>query len=190
MTCRKKDQEKKLTIHDPNYGDKLGSLKERLATLKRGRTNKETAAAWDIPLSTLTGYINRGSMLPADTALLIAERENVSIQWLITGKGTPDAIETLHAQKEEPTSKSFDDTVLTGMPPEDKHKLVQRILLKGVNSLDLSEAQDRWAALVADLSVEAEREIYPFAKKAKYMWLAGVPFSTPADIEQWDEKRA
>ncbi|WP_160162460.1 MULTISPECIES: S24 family peptidase [Vibrio] len=79
------DHESKKRNSDPFPEGRKGSIKDRLLELKRGRTNRDLAKAWNIPLSTLTGYINRGSIPPVDTAFSIAVIEGVSIEWLVTG---------------------------------------------------------------------------------------------------------
>ncbi|MFV0448632.1 MAG: S24 family peptidase [Vibrio sp.] len=86
MSCRESDQGRANDITDPFVDMRKGSIKDRLLELKKGRSNRKLAEAWDIPLSTLTGYINRGSIPPVDTAFSIAIKEGVSIEWLVTGE--------------------------------------------------------------------------------------------------------
>ncbi len=186
MTYKNMDHKKKYTPNDPNIETRKGSISERLSMLAKRGTTREVAKRWGISVSTLDRYINQGSMPSLDRAVAIAEAEGVSINWLAMGAESP----TNQSERAEPLESSADDVVINQLSQEEKHKLARRIISKGASSLDLNEAQDRWAALVADLDTQAEREIFAFAKKAKYMWLAGVPFNTPADIDQWNERRA
>lgn len=89
----KSDQEEKKRNSDPFLEDRKGSIKERLVQLKKGRTNRQLADDWGVPLSTLTGYINRGSTPPVDTAFSIAVKEGVSIEWLVTGNDASNSQE-------------------------------------------------------------------------------------------------
>ncbi|CAH8242700.1 Peptidase_S24 domain-containing protein [Vibrio aestuarianus] len=86
MSYEESDQGNKKRNSDPFLEEGKGSIKERLVQLKKGRTNRQLADDWGVPLSTLTGYINRGSMPPVDTAFSIAIKEGVSIEWLVTGE--------------------------------------------------------------------------------------------------------
>ncbi|MCX8816694.1 helix-turn-helix domain-containing protein [Vibrio parahaemolyticus] len=190
MSYKETDLDKKKLQNDPNISDKKGSITERLISLAKGRTVREVAARWGISTATVNLYLKKGGMPAIDKALAIANAEGVSIQWLTSGEESNEQCDPITNESEDNgIYQKLIDAIET-MPPEAQSKLYKRIISKGFNSLDLTEAQDRWAALAADLSVEAEREIFAFAKKAKYMWLAGVPFSTPADIDSWDEKRA
>ncbi|HHY0331089.1 TPA: LexA family transcriptional regulator [Vibrio cholerae] len=90
MGYAESDQSNKKRNSDPFLKEGKGSIKERLVQLKKGRTNRQLADDWSIPLSTLTGYINRGSIPPVDTAFSIAIKEGVSIEWLVTGETPQD----------------------------------------------------------------------------------------------------
>lgn len=90
MSYNESDQEEKKRNYDPFLDEGKGSIKERLVQLKKGRTNRQLADDWGVPLSTLTGYINRGSTPPVDTAFSIATKEGVSIEWLVTGEAPID----------------------------------------------------------------------------------------------------
>lgn len=91
MSYIESDQDNKKRNSDPFLEEGKGSIKERLVQLKKGRTNRQLADDWGVPLSTLTGYINRGSMPPVDTAFSIAIKEGVSIEWLVTGETPQDS---------------------------------------------------------------------------------------------------
>lgn len=193
MTYKKGHSEKKNAHQDPFLDGRKGSLKDRLKYLASVRTTRETAELWGISTATLNAYINKGTEPSITRAKKICEAENVTLEWLTTGEDTPRT--PLHQAHDDKSASNngIESKLLAAirdLPPEMQYKLYMRLITKGANSLDLNEAQDRWAALVADLDTQAEREIFAFAKKAKYMWLAGVPFNTPADIDQWNERRA
>lgn len=168
--------------HDPNNPIKKGSFKDRVNQLLKGRSLRVASKDWGIPLSTLTSYASKGSIPSADKAYQIANAEGVTVEWLITGVDANDEANIIDT--------SIDDAIWNQLTPEDKHKLCKRIISKGVRSLDISDRDDRILALVADMSDEHFKEIYAFVHKAKYMLLAGLPIGKPADVDDWNEKRA
>ncbi|MBD1574806.1 MULTISPECIES: LexA family transcriptional regulator [Vibrio] len=85
MAYKESDQVAKITKNDPFVEDGKGSIKERIRALLKGRTTREAAKDWDIPLSTLGTYLSRGTMPSVDKAFNIANKEGVSLEWLVTG---------------------------------------------------------------------------------------------------------
>lgn len=85
MTYKESDHIAKISKNDPFLEDRKGSIKERIRALLKGRTTREAAKDWDIPLSTLGTYLSRGTMPSLDKAFNIANREGVSLEWLVTG---------------------------------------------------------------------------------------------------------
>ncbi|MEF1331113.1 LexA family transcriptional regulator, partial [Vibrio sp. M260121] len=85
MSYKKADHDLKIERRDPNFEEKKGSITERLNSLLKGRSLRAAAKDWDIPLSTVTAYVSKGSTPSADKAYQIANIENVTVEWLVTG---------------------------------------------------------------------------------------------------------
>ncbi|EOG1474452.1 S24 family peptidase [Vibrio parahaemolyticus] len=91
MSYEQTDPKEKTHTNDPNIDDRNGSINDRINLLLRGRTTRKAAQDWDIPLSTLSAYLSRGSMPSADRAFQIANSENTTVEWLLTGDDTLSA---------------------------------------------------------------------------------------------------
>ncbi|MGY4028175.1 LexA family transcriptional regulator [Aeromonas rivuli] len=63
------------------------TTKDRLALIKGDRTLRAVSEQWGIPLSTVTGWIIRGSQPQLEAAFKVAKAEGVNLEWLATGKG-------------------------------------------------------------------------------------------------------
>lgn len=66
---------------------KTSELTNRLLSLIGNRSKREAARVWGINYSTLKNLLTRGSTPKADLLAQIAQHENVSISWLISGDG-------------------------------------------------------------------------------------------------------
>ncbi|MEF1158021.1 S24 family peptidase [Vibrio parahaemolyticus] len=100
MSYIKTDPKEKKHANDPNISDRKGSISERLRLLaNRGKT-REVAQKWGVSTSTLDRYINQGSMPSIDRAITIAEAEHVSLQWLATGCGEDEEVESVSGEHE------------------------------------------------------------------------------------------
>lgn len=66
---------------------KTSELTNRLLSLIGNRSKREAARVWGINYSTLKNLLTRGSTPKADLLAQIAQHENVSISWLISGEG-------------------------------------------------------------------------------------------------------
>lgn len=86
MSYTESDQDNKKRNFDPFLEEGKGSIKERISYLLKGRTTRQAAKDWKIPLSTLGTYLSRGTMPSADKAFNIANKEGVTVEWLVTGE--------------------------------------------------------------------------------------------------------
>ncbi|HIF6161015.1 TPA: XRE family transcriptional regulator [Vibrio parahaemolyticus] len=86
MSYKNSDHDSKIEHSDPNFEEKKGSITERLSSLLRGRSLRAVAKDWGIPLSTVTAYVSKGSIPSVDKAYQIANAENVTVEWLVTGE--------------------------------------------------------------------------------------------------------
>lgn len=62
------------------------SIQDRLKVLMNGRSLRKVAADWGFPYSTLNNYFAKGTMPGVDVLIAVSEVEQVSIEWLITGR--------------------------------------------------------------------------------------------------------
>lgn len=63
------------------------SIQDRLRQLFKGRTLRRVAQDWGLPYSTLNNYFTKGAKPGLDVVETICNVEQVSLEWLITGKG-------------------------------------------------------------------------------------------------------
>ncbi|ATF93648.1 Uncharacterised protein [Cedecea neteri] len=68
-------------------GERKESVQDRLKLLFRGRTLRRVAQDWGLPYSTLNNYFAKGAKPGLDVVESICNVENVSVGWLVTGKG-------------------------------------------------------------------------------------------------------
>ena len=66
------------------------SLSDRIAYLMKGRSVRQVAEDWKVGASTVNAYIKNGSVPNLNIARNIADRENVSLNWLATGFSEPN----------------------------------------------------------------------------------------------------
>ncbi|EMD1175020.1 helix-turn-helix transcriptional regulator [Vibrio harveyi] len=86
MSYKESDLKGEKRNFDPFLKEGKGSISDRIKLLMNGRTNRQAAKCWDIPLSTLSTYLSRGTMPSADNAFKIADSESTTVEWLLTGK--------------------------------------------------------------------------------------------------------
>lgn len=79
MTVRK---ESKLSL--PEQGKE--SIQERLRLLMRGRSLRKVSMDWGLPYSTINNYFTKGTSPSVEVIAAVSKIENVSLDWLITGK--------------------------------------------------------------------------------------------------------
>lgn len=63
---------------------------ERLKTALEAKTDGDLAAKIDVPVETINSWKRRNS-IPIDSILKIAERENISLDWLVLGHGQQES---------------------------------------------------------------------------------------------------
>lgn len=97
-------------------------------------------------------------------------------------------------QESRPVQLEERDTLLHLINQSDDelvNRLYQQVLHRGIDSLYVSPQDRGILDLLSDLNERERKEIFAFIRKAKYMLLAGLPLSTPADVDSWkDDKRA
>ncbi|MGX6558308.1 helix-turn-helix domain-containing protein [Klebsiella pneumoniae] len=73
------------------------SVRDRIKILFKGRSLRKVSLDWDLPYSTLNNYFSRSATPSVDVLVKISELENVSLNWLATGRddvlplGEPDS---------------------------------------------------------------------------------------------------
>jgi DNA-binding phage protein len=63
------------------------SIQDRLKELFAGRTLRKVAMDWGLPYSTLNNYFTKGAKPGLDVVESVCNIENISIEWLVAGKG-------------------------------------------------------------------------------------------------------
>lgn len=150
------------------------SIKERLATLMRGRSKSAAAKAWGLPFSTLNNYFEKDAIPSLQVASQIASAEGVSIDWLVFGKAD---VEAPQSQIDDAHHLSLDVTqqrllaILGALESSEAERLSKLLALNGARYLSRLlepenqeliqlEGRKRTAALLLDnLPDERVREI-------------------------------
>jgi len=105
------------------------SIQERLRQLFRGRNLRTVAREWGLPYSTLNNYFVKGAKPGLDVVERICNIENVSIDWLVTGKlATQSTTKSAMPQNED--LKSAWNLAFEFMDKREAETLL-RILLSG-----------------------------------------------------------
>lgn len=119
------------------------TLADRLRLLIGSRSTRAAAEEWQLPYSTLNNYISRGTDPSFNVAIKIAERENVSLEWLAYG-GTERNSRDLkeNEAKWHTTSKPMDDPlqfawsmVYSSLDDSEREALLRVIHKEGVQGI-------------------------------------------------------
>lgn len=116
---------------------------ERIASLvNRYPSRRQAAQAWDINYNTLQNYFKRADQEPVPRKAVlekIAKKENVTIDWLLTGMGSNDTTKELTPSKNELTLTNPSVLRLLDMldflGEEKINAIVKLLTLKGVERL-------------------------------------------------------
>ncbi len=119
------------------------TLADRLRLLIGSRSTRAAAEEWQLPYSTLNNYISRGTDPSFNVAIKIAERENVSLEWLAYGgtQRTPPALSENEARWHA-TSRPVDDPlqfawsmVYSSLDDSEREALLRVIHKEGVQGI-------------------------------------------------------
>ncbi|ECJ8609050.1 bacteriophage CI repressor [Salmonella enterica] len=161
---------------------------ERLKELVRGRPLQQAADEWNVPKSTINNYFYRGSNPRTEVIKRIAQKENVSAQWLLGGEESRpkgDQKETVAISPSQQPSQAKDTAcpcdaggqvllaLWEALEPKEKTRLNKLLLRKGAefltllldeDNLNLLQAkgdQRRAALIMMQLDPVSIREILP-----------------------------
>lgn len=81
-------------------------MKERLASLLRGRSIRSAADDWGLPFSTVRNWLSRGSIPPLDTAAKVAKIEGISLDWLAEISDEPNSALSSKIEPGQPVTAS------------------------------------------------------------------------------------
>ncbi|OFC60918.1 helix-turn-helix domain-containing protein [Candidatus Erwinia dacicola] len=118
-------KESKFAIRD----NEKESIQERLKQLFRGRNLRTVAREWGLPYSTLNNYFTKGANPGLDVVERVCNIENVSIDWLVTGKLATEST-TQPAMHQNDDLKSAWNLAFEFMDKREAETLL-RILLSG-----------------------------------------------------------
>ena len=75
---------KEIEVSFTQYGKE--SIRDRIRSLFKGRSLRRVSLDWDLPYSTLNNYFARSATPSVDVLVKISDIENVSLNWLATGR--------------------------------------------------------------------------------------------------------
>lgn len=75
---------KEIEVSFTQYGKE--SIRDRIKSLFKGRSLRRVSLDWDLPYSTLNNYFARSATPSVDVLVKISDIENVSLNWLATGR--------------------------------------------------------------------------------------------------------
>ena len=119
------------------------TLADRLRLLIGNRSTRAAAEEWQLPYSTLNNYISRGTDPAFNVAIKIAERENVSLEWLAYGGTDRNPLELKESEaKWHATPKPADDPlqfawsmVYSSLDDSEREALLRVIHKEGVQGI-------------------------------------------------------
>ncbi|EHF8058487.1 bacteriophage CI repressor [Salmonella enterica subsp. enterica serovar Oranienburg] len=134
---------------------------ERLKELVRGRPLQQAADEWSVPKSTINNYFYRGSNPRTEVIERIAQKENVSVRWLLgdeEDKQIRNQKETSAAQPAQVKNTicpcDAGGQVLLALwetlEPKEKARLNKLLLRKGAEFLTLLLDEDNLSLLQAE----------------------------------------
>nr|WP_241391011.1 hypothetical protein [Serratia proteamaculans]ULG15534.1 transcriptional regulator [Serratia proteamaculans] len=147
--------------------DEKESFKERLRTLIGSRSVRAAARDWGLSFSTLNNYLTKDTDPALSTIQCIANKEQVSLDWLANGATKEDKPVPSMVIPDTNTQAIW-NSILNAMDEEDAASLIKLIHRKGVEGL-LSAAQE---PLNAEEAID-KLQIRPTLKQAIKMALAG-----------------
>ncbi|CDH04181.1 putative Similar to regulatory protein of Escherichia coli O157:H7 [Xenorhabdus bovienii str. oregonense] len=113
------------------------SFKSRLLTLIGNRSVRAAAIDWGLPYSTLNNYLTKETDPSFKAMLMVAEAEEISLDWLATGDDCSILRPKDKEEKREDSSvlRHTWNMVFDALNPEDINKLLKLIHRKGVEGL-------------------------------------------------------
>ncbi|EOE2143539.1 helix-turn-helix domain-containing protein [Serratia marcescens] len=144
------------------------SISTRLRSLIGKRSVRAAAQDWGLSFSTLNNYLTRGTEPSLNVAIKISDVENVSVEWLATGKSAARVDDTTSEHSGNSPTKNAWLMVFDSLDDSDATALIRAIHRKGVEGL-LSAAQE---SLDAEDAID-KLQIRATLKQAIKMALAG-----------------
>jgi len=128
--------ESKIAFHE----ERKESMAKQLRAIIKGRSIRAAAQSWDLSFSKLNNHLTRGTEPSLNVAIKIASVENVSVEWLATGKAVDNKQETSNLDADATRNAWL--MVLNSLDNKDATALIRTIHRKGAEGL-LSAAQER-----------------------------------------------
>lgn len=143
------------------------TIQDRLKQLFRGRNLRQVAKDWGLPYSTLNNYFSKGAKPGLDVVESICNKENASIEWLITGKETggektsnSNAISSKKAADNTESLRAAWGMAFEFMDKAEAAELLRIIISGGARriinmAIDDTQADDAFRALSPELKARA-----------------------------------
>lgn len=136
-----------------SYGKE--SVRERVRSLFNGRSLRQVSLDWDIPYSTLNNYFSREATPSMDVLIKIAETEEVSVEWLVTGRRVIYIEDEMHRSEVSETASFSKDIDLSSLSIG-----FTAVPIKDERFMDLT-----WAMFFNSLSLDEKQELIDFFSK-------------------------
>lgn len=152
------NKESKLSL--PEQGKE--SIQQRLRELMRDRSLRRVSLDWGLPYSTINNYFTKGTTPSVEVITTVADIENVSIEWLITGKSR-EAEEKRDEHKQDRVFDELESAWMTAfkfMNKGEAEALLRIIISGGAKGLIKlagreESAEERFLLLPAELKARA-----------------------------------
>ncbi|CAH6198648.1 helix-turn-helix transcriptional regulator [Citrobacter freundii] len=137
------------------HSNEKESVRDRVKKLFKGRSLRQVSLDWDIPYSTLNNYFSREATPSTDVLVKIAETEDVSVEWLATGRRVIFVIDEAH------TSEASETPTI----PKDNDHQSSSIGFTATQINDERFMELTWAMFFSSLSQDEKQELIYFFSK-------------------------
>lgn len=162
------------------------TLIDRIQTLIKGRSVRAVSIAWGLPYSTLNNYLNKGTDPSFKAIQMIAEAENVSLDWLASGKGLSELESNGGVSipsKANPLMRNAWDMIYESLSDYEINELLKVIHRKGIEGILLTTREDS-----LEVNVDSLR-IRPTLKQAIKLAMAGDESLDQEILRRIEEKK-
>lgn len=111
------------------------SLKDRLSILIGNRSIRAAAKDWGLSVSTLNNYITKGTEPGFNVMTIIANKEQVSLDWIANGKELQPQQPQQPQQPDDDTTIQGINAVLRALDENERAQLYRLIARKGADFL-------------------------------------------------------
>lgn len=162
------------------------TLVDRIQTLIKGRSIRAVSLAWGLPYSTLNNYLNKGTDPSFKAIQVIAEAENVSLDWLAFGSNESELeppVDTPKYNKTSPVIRNAWDMVYESLSEHEINELLKVIHRKGIEGILQITKTDSLESSIDNLHIR------PTLKQAIKLAMAGDESLDQEILRRIEEKK-